>query len=71
MYSLADGLPGAPVGFTGNDVVAFGTLTRQAFSEVTGRYTDFAHNNSMVIATNVVSYALSFAPPALCKVKRG
>ncbi|KAL2069383.1 hypothetical protein VTL71DRAFT_14062 [Oculimacula yallundae] len=46
---LADGLPGAPVGFTGNDVVAFGTATRQVFSEVTGFYTDFPQNNSMVI----------------------
>jgi hypothetical protein len=55
--SLADGLPGAPVGFTGNDVVNFGTATRQAFSKVTGFYTDFPQNNSMSISNaNIVSY---------------
>ncbi|KAG4419111.1 hypothetical protein IFR04_007707 [Cadophora malorum] len=46
---LADGLPGAPVGFTGVDVVNFGTATRQVFSKVTGFFTDFPANNSMVI----------------------
>ncbi|CZS96912.1 uncharacterized protein RCO7_02662 [Rhynchosporium graminicola] len=46
---LADGLPGAPVGFTGRDVVNFGTATRQVFSKVTGFLTDFPQNNSMVI----------------------
>lgn len=53
---LADGLPGAPVGFTGNDVVNFGVATRQAFSKVTGFFTDFPKNNSMVINNaNIVS----------------
>ena len=56
---LADGLPGAPVGFTGVDVVNFGTATRQVFSKVTGFFTDFPANNSMVINNvNVVSAAL-------------
>lgn len=61
--SLADGLPGAPVGFTGNDVVNFGTATRQAFSKVTGFYTDFPQNNSMSISNaNIVSCPLFSFP---------
>ena len=42
-----------PVGVTGNDVVNFGTATRQVFSSVTGEYVDFPDNGTTVIYTNV------------------
>jgi hypothetical protein len=38
---------------TGNDVVNFGTETRQVFSSVTGEYVDFPDNGTTVIYTNV------------------
>ena len=55
--TLLDSFPNGggpiPVGVTGNDVVNFGTATRQVFSSVTGEYVDFPRNGTTVIYTNV------------------
>ncbi|EME43729.1 hypothetical protein DOTSEDRAFT_34317 [Dothistroma septosporum NZE10] len=48
-----NGGPGIIVGETGEDVVRFGTTTRQGFYSVTGKYEDFPQNGTTVIYTNV------------------
>lgn len=51
--SFPNGGGPVPVGVTGNDVVNFGTESRQVFSSVTGEYVDFPDNGTTVIYTNV------------------
>jgi hypothetical protein len=62
-----------PVGVTGNDVVTFGTSTRQVFSSVTGEYVDFPRNGTTVIYTNVTcmycsSYELRSYVLTICAI---
>ncbi|CEJ94359.1 hypothetical protein VHEMI09896 [[Torrubiella] hemipterigena] len=58
----ANGLCPVPVATTGAGVVQFGTETRQAFSSVTGKYTDFPQNLTAVINTNVTLGVNSLIP---------
>ncbi|GAA5975446.1 hypothetical protein JCM11641_004266 [Rhodosporidiobolus odoratus] len=60
-FIAADGLPPVYVSQTGNDIRAFGTLTRQVFSHVTGEYTDFA-NGTTLINTDVTLGIRSIIP---------
>lgn len=54
--SIADGTCPIPVATTGAGTYDFAVETRQVFSHLTGEYTDFPHNKTTLINTNVVSF---------------